>query len=86
MLNANAPEAGTRNAFSGEISQVTPVSASYVPATGSMEGLMRVAVSIDPTLPLLTSEFELTAESDLELELGKTIHASFRALDAAAFP
>jgi molybdate transport system ATP-binding protein len=86
VLHVTAPESGTPNAFSGEISQVTPVSASFRPATGTMEGLMRVAVSLDPTLPVLTSEFELTADSELELELGKTIYPSFRALDAAAFP
>ncbi len=79
------PEWELANAFRCEVVQSVPLSASLSPESGTIEGLMQVALLLDPNLPTLRAEVNVTAASEVQPAEGETIYASFEPRDAAAY-
>jgi hypothetical protein len=62
-LHQSKPESSARNVFCGEILQIVPVSAAFSEAEKKMEGLMRVSMRIDPSLPPLTADITVSSST-----------------------
>ena len=84
-LHQSEPESSARNVFRGEIIQIVPVSAAFSEADKKMEGLMRVSLSIDPSLPPLTADITVSSSTQMDLSQGKEIYASFKATETRAY-
>jgi molybdate transport system ATP-binding protein len=74
-----------RNTLRCEIVQSLPLSANLSPRDGRIEGLMQLMLLVDPHLPTLRAEIEVSASTDLELDVGHIVFASFPVTDAAAY-
>jgi molybdate transport system ATP-binding protein len=81
----NQPEWEVANAFRCEIVQSVPLSASLSPESGTIEGLMQVSLLLDPNVPTLRAEVNVTAASEVQPAEGETVYASFEPRDAAAY-
>jgi molybdate transport system ATP-binding protein len=84
-LHQSMPESSARNVFRGEIIQNVPVSAAFSEADKKMEGLMRVSMLIDPSLPPLTADITVSSSTQMDLTQGKVIYASFKATETRAY-
>ncbi|HXX77934.1 MAG TPA: ATP-binding cassette domain-containing protein, partial [Ktedonobacteraceae bacterium] len=84
-LHQSKPESSARNVFAGQIIQIVPVSAAFSEADKKMEGLMRVSMSIDPSLPPLTADITVSSSNQMDLSPGKEIYASFKASETRAY-
>ena len=84
-LHQSRPESSARNVFRGEIMQNVPVSAAFSETEKKMEGLMRVSMLIDPSLPPLTADITVSSSTHMELSPGKEIYASFKATETRAY-
>jgi molybdate transport system ATP-binding protein len=84
-LHQSRPESSARNVFRGEIIQNVPVSAAFSETEKKMEGLMRVSMLIDPSLPPLTADITVSSSTHMELIPGKEIYASFKASETRAY-
>jgi molybdate transport system ATP-binding protein len=84
-LHQARPESSARNVFRGEVLQNVPVSAAFSEAEKKMEGLMRVSMLIDRSLPPLTADITVSSSTYMELNPGKEIYASFKATETRAY-
>jgi molybdate transport system ATP-binding protein len=84
-LHQSRPESSARNVFRGEIIQNVPVSAAFSEADKKMEGLMRVSMFIDPSLPPLTADITVSSSTQMDLSQGKMIYASFKATETRPY-
>ena len=84
-LHQSRPESSARNAFRGEVLQNVPVSAAFSETEKKMEGLMRVSMLIDPSLPPLTADITVSSSTHMDLSPGKEIYASFKATETRAY-
>jgi len=84
-LHQSRPESSARNAFRGEVLQNVPVSAAFSETEKKMEGLMRVSMLIDPSLPPLTADITVSSSTHMDLSPGKEIYASFKASETRAY-
>jgi molybdate transport system ATP-binding protein len=85
-LHQSRPVSSARNVFAGQIIQIVPVSAAFSETEKKMEGLMRVSMSIDPSLPPLTADITVSSSTQMDLSPGKEIYASFKASETRAYP
>jgi molybdate transport system ATP-binding protein len=81
----NEPEGEASNVFRCQILQSVPLSASLSSRNGAIEGLMQVALLLNPDVPTLRAEVNITAASPVQPAGGETIFASFEPADAAAY-
>jgi molybdate transport system ATP-binding protein len=82
-LSRREPASG--NVLRCQVVQSVPLSATVSPGNGAIEGLMQVALLLDPELPTLRAEVNVTATGDLRPADGETVFASFEPHDAAAY-
>ena len=84
-LHQSKPEGSARNIIRGEIIQIVPISATFSETEKKMEGLMRVSMLIDPSLPPLTADITVSSSTQMDLSQGKVIYASFKATETRAY-
>jgi molybdate transport system ATP-binding protein len=78
------PGEGSPNVFRCQIAQSVPLSAKLSGNNG-MEGLMQVDLVLDPEVPRLRAEVNVTAASEVQPAEGETVYASFEPRNAAAY-
>ncbi len=83
-LYQTLPDSSARNVFQGTIVQVLHLGAPFG-NTSEHSGRVRVSMSADDSVPLLTAEVTEASASRMELCDGKTIYATFKATEARAY-
>lgn len=83
-LYQTLPDSSARNAFQGTIVQVLNLGMPFG-MNSEHTGRVRVSMSVDDSVPLLTAEVTEASASRMELSEGKTIYASFKATEAKAY-
>jgi molybdate transport system ATP-binding protein len=84
-LHQSKPESSARNVFRGEIIQIVPISAAFSETDKKMEGIMRVSMLIDPSLPPLTADITVSSSTHMDLSRGKVVYASFKATETREY-
>ncbi len=83
-LYQTLPDSSARNVFQGAVVQLLHLGA---PFGNNIEhsGRVRVSISVDDSVPLLTAEVTEASASRMELREGKIIYAAFKATEARAY-
>ncbi len=83
-LYQTLPDSSARNAFQGTIVQVLHLGAPFG-KNSEHSGRVRVSMSVDDSVPLLTAEVTEASASRMELSEGKLMYATFKATEAKAY-
>ncbi len=84
-LYPTQPDSSARNTFRGEVIQLLRVgNTSHSPNTEN-EGVFRVTLLIDATMPPLTAEITEASATRLDIHEGSIVYATFKATEARAY-
>ena len=83
-LYQTLPDSSARNVFQGSIVQMLDLSSPFS-KNDEYSGRVRVSMSVDDSVPLLTAEVTGASASRMELHEGKLIYATFKATEARAY-
>jgi molybdate transport system ATP-binding protein len=83
-LYQTLPDSSARNVFKGTIVQVLHLGTPFGNNSEHI-GRVRVSISVDDAVPLLTAEVTEASASRMELSEGKMIYATFKATEARAY-
>jgi molybdate transport system ATP-binding protein len=83
-LYQTLPDSSARNVFEGTIVQVLHLGTPFG-NTSEHIGRVRVSISVDDAVPLLTAEVTEASASRMELGEGKIVYATFKATEARAY-
>lgn len=83
-LYQTLPDSSARNVFQGSIVQMLDLSSPFS-KNDEQSGRVRVSMSVDDSVPLLTAEVTGASASRMELHEGKVIYATFKATEAKAY-
>jgi molybdate transport system ATP-binding protein len=83
-LYQTLPDSSARNVFQGTIVQVLNLGTPFGENSGQ-SGRVRVSMSVDDSVPLLTAEVTEASASRMALSEGKTMYATFKATEARAY-
>ncbi len=84
-LYLTQPDSSARNTFRGEVIQLLRVgNTSHAPNTEN-EGVFRVTLLIDATMPPLTAEITEASATRLDVHEGSVVYATFKATEARAY-
>jgi len=83
-LYQTLPDSSARNVFQGTIVQLLHLGTPFA-HNSDHSGRVRVSMSIDDSVPLLTAEVTEASASRMELSEGKLIYATFKATEARAY-
>ena len=83
-LYQTLPDSSARNVFEGTIVQLLHLGTPFGNASEHV-GRVRVSISVDDAVPLLTAEVTEASASRMELSEGKIIYATFKATEARAY-
>jgi len=78
------PDSSARNVFQGTIVQLLNLGTPFGKDSGQ-SGRVRVSMSVDDSVPLLTAEVTEASASRMALSEGKTMYAAFKATEARAY-
>ncbi len=84
-LYPTLPDSSARNTFRGEISQLLRVASTSHPSNGENEGVFRVTILVDTSMPPLTAEVTEASVTRLGLHEGSIVYASFKATEARMY-
>ena len=83
-LYQTLPDSSARNVFQGSIVQMLDLSWPFS-KNDEYSGRVRVSMSVDDSVPLLTAEVTGASASRMDLYEGKLIYATFKATEARAY-
>ena len=83
-LYQTPPDSSARNVFRGSIVQMLDLG-SPLGKNDEHSGRVRVSMSVDDSVPLLTAEVTGASASRMDLHEGKMIYATFKATEARAY-
>jgi molybdate transport system ATP-binding protein len=83
-LYQTQPDSSARNIFRGSIVQMLDLGSPFG-KSDEQSGRVRVSMSVDDSVPLLTAEVTGASASRMELHEGKVIYATFKATEARAY-
>lgn len=83
-LYQTLPDSSARNVFQGTIVQLLNLGSPFGKNSGQ-SGRVRVSMSVDDSVPLLTAEVTETSASRMALSEGKMMYATFKATEARAY-
>ena len=83
-LYQTLPDSSARNVFQGTIVQLLNLGTPFE-KNSEQSGRVRVSMSVDDSVPLLTAEVTEASASRMALSEGKTMYASFKATEARAY-
>ncbi len=78
------PDSSARNTFRGEVTQILRVGSASL-SNKVNEGVLRVSLLIDATLPPLTAEITEASSARLNLHEGSIVYATFKATEARVY-
>ena len=84
-LYPTLPDSSARNAFRGEVIQMLRVGNSSLSSNTENEGVFRVTLLIDATMPPLTAEITEASSTRLNIREGSIVYATFKATEARAY-
>ena len=87
-LYSSQPDSSARNTFRGEVTQILRVGSTTPTSTSSSietEGVFRVTLLIDVTMPPLTAEITEASVARLNIHEGSIVYATFKATEARAY-
>ena len=87
-LYSSQPDSSARNTFRGEVTQILRVGSTTPTSTSSSietEGVFRVTLLIDVTMPPLTAEITEASVARLKIHEGSIVYATFKATEARAY-
>ena len=83
-LYQTPPDSSARNVFQGSIVQMLDLGSPFGKNDEHI-GRVRVSMSVDDSVPLLTAEVTGASASRMDLHEGKVIYATFKATEARAY-
>jgi molybdate transport system ATP-binding protein len=83
-LYQTLPDSSARNGFQGTIVQLLHLGTPFG-MNSEHGGRVRVSMSVDDSVPLLTAEITEASASRMELSEGKMMYATFKATEARAY-
>ncbi len=83
-LYQTLPDSSARNVFQGTIVQLLHLGTSFGNSS-EHSGRVRVSMSVDDSVPLLTAEVTEASANRMELSEGKMMYATFKATEARAY-
>ena len=83
-LYQTLPDSSARNVFQGTIVQLLHLGTPFE-NNNEHSGRVRVSMSVDDSVPLLTAEVTESSASRMELSEGKMMYATFKATEARAY-
>ncbi len=83
-LYPTQPDSSARNTFRGEVIQIVRVG-SITTSSQQGEGILRVSLLIDASMPPLTAEITEVSSVRLSLHEGSIVYATFKATEARAY-
>jgi len=83
-LYQTLPDSSARNVFQGTIVQLLNLGTPFG-KNSEQSGRVRVSMSVDDSVPLLTAEVTEASASRMELSEGKMMYATFKATEARAY-
>jgi len=83
-LYQTQPDSSARNVFQGSIVQMLDLGSPFGKNDEHI-GRVRVSMSVDDSVPLLTAEVTGASASRMDLHEGKVIYATFKATEARAY-
>ncbi len=83
-LYQTLPDSSARNVFQGAIVQLLHLGTPFG-NNSEHSGRVRVSMSVDDSVPLLTAEVTEASASRMELSEGKMMYATFKATEARAY-
>ena len=83
-LYQTLPDSSARNVFQGTIVQLLNLGTPFG-KNSEQSGRVRVSMSVDDSVPLLTAEVTEASASRMELSEGKIMYATFKATEARAY-
>ncbi len=83
-LYQTLPDSSARNVFQGTIVQLLNLGTPFGKNSGQ-GGRVRVSMSVDDSVPLLTAEVTEASASRMALSEGKMVYAAFKATEARAY-
>ncbi len=83
-LYQTLPDSSARNVFQGTIVQLLHLGTPFG-NNSEHSGRVRVSMSVDDSVPLLTAEVTEASASRMELSEGKMMYATFKATEARAY-
>ncbi|GAC1394291.1 MAG: ABC transporter ATP-binding protein [Ktedonobacteraceae bacterium] len=84
-LYPTQPNSSARNTFRGEVMQIVRVGNAPLSTDKESEGVLRVSLLIDTTMPPLTAEITEASSARLNLHEGSVVYATFKATEARAY-
>ncbi|GAC1404557.1 MAG: ABC transporter ATP-binding protein [Ktedonobacteraceae bacterium] len=84
-LYLTQPDSSARNTFRGEVIQILRIGSTSSATDTGNEGIFRVSLLIDATLPPLTAEITEASSVRLNLHEGSIVYATFKATEARAY-
>ncbi len=84
-LYPTQPDSSARNTFRGEVIQLLRVGTISLSTSTENEGVFRVTLLIDATMPPLTAEITEASATRLNLHEGSIVYATFKATEARAY-
>ncbi len=84
-LYPTLPDSSARNAFRGEVTQMLRVGNTSLSTHMENEGVFRVTLLIDATMPPLTAEITEASSTRLNIREGSIVYATFKATEARAY-
>ena len=84
-LYPTQPDSSARNTFRGEVIQLLRVGNTSFASSTENEGILRVTLLIDASMPPLTAEITEASATRLNLHEGSIIYASFKATEARMY-
>jgi len=84
-LYPTQPDSSARNTFRGEVIQIVRVGSITTSSQQGNEGILRVSLLIDASMPPLTAEITEASSARLNLHEGSIVYATFKATEARAY-
>lgn len=84
-LYSAQPDSSARNAFRGEVMQILRVGNTSLSTNADNEGVFRVTLLIDSSMPPLTAEITEASVTRLQVHEGSIVYATFKATEARAY-
>ena len=84
-LYPSQPDSSARNTFRGEVIQLLRAGNTSHSLNTENEGIFRVTLLIDATMPPLTAEITEASATRLDIREGSIVYATFKATEARAY-
>ncbi len=79
------PDSSARNSFRGEVMQIVRVGNTSLSPAIESDGVLRVSLLVDASMPPLTTEITQASLVHLNLHEGSIVYATFKATEARAY-